>query len=82
MFLKKEKALVPESLLILYNMEDKRNGRSRIDPIKILPVNNRGICKQNASSGFIFNFYLLNVYGNFCAMFLYMSSHLIFTVSL
>lgn len=34
-FLKKRESLGPESLLILYNMEDKRNGRSRIDPIKI-----------------------------------------------
>lgn len=36
--------MVPESLLILYNMEDKRNGRSRIDPeLKMLPVDNREV---------------------------------------
>lgn len=47
-----------KAFLILYNMEDKRNGRSRIDPIKMLPVDNRGICKANASSGFM----LISIY--------------------
>jgi len=34
-------------------MEDKRNGRNRIHPVKMLLEDDRGICKANASSDFI-----------------------------
>lgn len=54
----KGKAWSLRAFSILYNMEDKRNGKSRIDPIIMLPVDNGGICKANASSDFM----LISIY--------------------